>query len=86
MIVIDITKLRDYKCCVHGILVSVFRCSRRWVQSEFRCFEIVSALDGVLRQSSLLTGSRCNDLALSRVCGVPMCRWMVMLLGGVVTP
>ena len=80
---IDSTKLRDYKWCSRGILVAVFQCGLRWLRSEFRCCEFFSALDGVVKPSSLLTGSTRADQSLRRVWRVPVCRWTMMLLGGV---
>ena len=80
---IDITKLRDYKWCSRGILVAVFQYGLRWLRSEFRCCEFFSALDGVVKPSSLLTGSTRADQSLRRVWRVPVCRWRMMLLGGI---
>jgi len=81
--VIDMTKFRDYKWCSRGILAAVCRCGSRWFQSGFRCFEKISALDGVLKPSSPLTGSTDANHALGRVRRAPLCRWTVLLLGGV---
>jgi hypothetical protein len=83
MIVIDMTKFRDYKWCSRGILAAVCRCGSRWFQSGFRCFEKISALDGVLKPSSPLPGSTGANQAQGRVWRAPWCRWTVMLLGGV---
>lgn len=80
---IDITKLQDYKWCARGILVAVFRFGSRWFRSESSWCEKRSALDGVLRPSSLLTGSTKADRALGRAWRRPVSRWAVMLLGGV---
>lgn len=80
---IDMTKFRDYKWCSRGILAAVCRCGSRWFQSGFRCFEKISALDGVLKPSSPLTGSTGANQALGRVWRAPWCRWTVMLLRGV---
>jgi hypothetical protein len=79
MIVIDIAKLRGYKWCARGILAAVFRCRSLWFRSEFSGCEKSSALDGVVKPSSLLPGSTDADRAL--VWRTPVCRWTVMLLG-----
>jgi hypothetical protein len=79
--VIDITKLRDYKWCSRGILVAVFRYGSRWFRSEFRCSKRSSALDGVLKPSSPLTGSIGADWALGRVWRMSLCRRTARSLG-----
>jgi hypothetical protein len=83
MIVIDTNKLRDYKGCSRGILVAFCGCGSHWLRSGFRCFEKISALDGVLKPSSPLTGSTGVDRGLGKVWRRPWCRFTVMLLGGV---
>ena len=80
---IDITKLRDYKWCSRGILVAVFRLGSRWFRYGFRWVEKISALDGVVKPSSLLTGSTGADCGVTRVWRTPLCRWTVLLLGSV---
>ena len=80
---IDMAKFRDYKWCSRRILAAVCRCGSRWFQSGFRCLEKISALDGVLKPSSPLTGSTGANQALGRVWRAPWCRWTLMLLGGV---
>jgi hypothetical protein len=81
--VIDITKLKGYKWYPCGIFVSVFGYGSRWFRPEIRSCELSSALDGVLKPSSPLTGSIGADCALRKVWRAPLCRWTAMLLGGV---
>jgi hypothetical protein len=64
--VIDSTTRWDYKECSRGAL-AVFSCYSRLFRPERRSCEKGSVLDGVLRPSSLLTGSTGADRALSMV-------------------
>jgi hypothetical protein len=80
--VIDIAKLREYKWCSRGILAAL-GCGSRWFRSGFRCFARISALDGVVQPSSLLTGSTGADRGLTKAWRWPLCHWTMLLLGGV---
>ena len=77
---IDTTKLQDYKWCSCGTLVAVSRYCSRWFRSEFSSCEN-SALDGVVKPSSLRTGSTSADPASGALWRTSVCRRAVMLLG-----
>jgi hypothetical protein len=81
--VIDSATWRDYKGCSRRAFVAVVCCCSRLFRPEFRSCRRSSALDGVGKPSSLLTGSICDDRAFDRVWRTPAYRGAALLLGGI---